>query len=592
AGPISLIDEAFPGIGKLPDGVSVVYDVTSHVHALQFLPNTKDVHLSASSIFQKCQYFPEEFSLFFIFKYINVSSHETCLLSITNAEGTLMSVCLSKQKFIFTYNNKRTRFRASVLTINVWHTVGFSVTGGHVAMTTDCLNVRQRRLRRKFPSFLEVEAADIHIGSCPGCRLAFTGLLKDVVMVPGADVVRRACPPRAPRSALLDNKIPQETESMSSYQSVGPDWAGCRWTDVGSLAFDVYSRSIKACVNGVWQHVTTHAPDVPKRRELDYLSVHHDVITPAPSIDVELFHIPGEGLFAVFANSDAGDRGVSGLFKWVDDNFRPYQRLPSVSAQGWRHFTIGANFYLAVANYGNDSSRGTNSTIFKWHRHRKKFREFQTLITYTARDMEFFTIGEEHFLAVANHAIGADQQVDSVIYRWDRKLRRFTSHQTIRTTGAYDWTYFKVDGYHFLAVAQAFNGRSTLIDSVIYVYQKDKFLPFQSIETNGATDWEFFTAGGEAFLAVANAYNYGPQNFRNADTQRTNSSIFRLDVRKRAFVKYQTIETNSAIDWEHFTLGGDHYLLVSNAQNGGGEADRLTTMYRLQGVDRFVPVHQ
>lgn len=63
-------------------------------------------------------------------------------------------------------------------------------------------------------------------------------------------------------------------------------------------------------------------------------------------------------------------------------------------------------FYLAVANYGNDTSKLTNSTIFKWHRHRKKFREFQTIGTYTARDMEFFSIEDEHYLAVANHAIG------------------------------------------------------------------------------------------------------------------------------------------------------------------------------------------
>lgn len=47
----------------------------------------------------------------------------------------------------------------------------------------------------------------------------------------------------------------------------------------------------------------------------------------------------------------------------------------------------------------------------------------------------------------------------------------------------------------------------------------------------------------------------------------------------------------SAIDWEHFTIEDDHFLVVSNAQNGGSEKDRLTVIYRLQGVDRFVPAH-
>ena len=48
----------------------------------------------------------------------------------------------------------------------------------------------------------------------------------------------------------------------------------------------------------------------------------------------------------------------------------------------------------------------------------------------------------------------------------------------------------------------------------------------------------------------------------------------------------------SAIDWEYFTVGNDQYLIVSNAQNGGTEDQQLTTIYRLQGVDKFVPVHQ
>jgi len=31
----------------------------------------------------------------------------------------------------------------------------------------------------------------------------------------------------------------------------------------------------------------------PRKRELDYLVVHQDVMTPAPAIDAELFHLPG-----------------------------------------------------------------------------------------------------------------------------------------------------------------------------------------------------------------------------------------------------------------------------------------------------------
>ena len=62
-------------------------------------------------------------------------------------------------------------------------------------------------------------------------------------------------------------------------------------------------------------------------------------------------------------------------------------------------------------------------------------------------------------------------------------------------------------------------------------------------QTNGAIDWEFFTIGKEAFLVVANAYSFGPQNYLDIDSYATNSTIYRLNTNKRAFEKYQTIET-------------------------------------------------
>ena len=45
-------------------------------------------------------------------------------------------------------------------------------------------------------------------------------------------------------------------KDLVSYDSVGPNWADCTWMDVGNLAFDVYSRSIKVCVNGIWKQVS------------------------------------------------------------------------------------------------------------------------------------------------------------------------------------------------------------------------------------------------------------------------------------------------------------------------------------------------
>ena len=101
-----------------------------------------------------------------------------------------------------------------------------------------------------------------------------------------------------------------------------------------------------ACFELFLLYFILHVSDTTVRRELDYLEVYQDIVTPSAAIDVELFHLPGEGLFAVFANSDSGsegEQGVSGLYRWLDNTFRPYQRLPSVSAQSWCHFNIDSN---------------------------------------------------------------------------------------------------------------------------------------------------------------------------------------------------------------------------------------------------------
>lgn len=55
------------------------------------------------------------------------------------------------------------------------------------------------------------------------------------------------------------------------------------------------------------------------------------------------------------------------------------------------------------------------------------------------------------FLAVANSR-EAELQL-SVIYRWQRRRRRFVQHQTLQTHSAVDWEAFSIQQQHFLVVA-------------------------------------------------------------------------------------------------------------------------------------------
>lgn len=76
---------------------------------------------------------------------------------------------------------------------------------------------------------------------------------------------------------------------------------------------------------------------------------------------------------------------------------------------------------------------------------------------------------------------GNNHNIDSVIYRWNPKTGLFETNQTIPTSGAYDWEFFTIGPYSFLAVANTFNGTSTKIYSHIYIWLSGSFQLFQSI---------------------------------------------------------------------------------------------------------------
>ncbi|XP_048776512.2 thrombospondin-type laminin G domain and EAR repeat-containing protein-like isoform X2 [Ostrea edulis] len=491
--PADLLGESIPKYGILPNGVSVLYDTNSHAHAYKFSRNTVDLQIPVSKIFKKCLYFPDEFSIFFVIKHERVYDKRECILHIGQSNSTLVSIQYSRKYIIFTYNNRKVQYRNFALKDKKWHSIGFSVSSSDITMTTDCINKRRKRLKRRWPSNLLLNNSTFQIASCAPGQGVTLGQIKDLIFIPGADAAVRACPPKTPQHRHLDNRLPALPD-IYRIGSPGPRWDDCTWTDVGNIAYDLHAKSLKVCVNGIWQHVTVNiqAPSKDHKlpRRLDYIDYHQDIRTPGPSIDVEVFTIDGEGTFAVFASSRPrkSKKDTSIIYKWRKKKFIFYQRMETDAAQCWKFFTINNNFFLAVANYGKTPDVQANSTIFKWHKRRRKFKEFQIIPTWTARDFEHFVMNGVHYLAVANHAKGTSQKVDSEIYKWSTKLRRFELFQSILTTGAYDWTHFLVNGYHFLAVAQAFDGFSTLTDSSIFVLQdKKQMAPQISRSSRSAT---------------------------------------------------------------------------------------------------------
>ncbi|XP_026194798.1 thrombospondin-type laminin G domain and EAR repeat-containing protein-like isoform X2 [Anabas testudineus] len=489
-------------------------------------------------------------------------------------------------------------FRGTRLADNLWHTLVLTVNGQHVKLTVDCSSPLQIVPSRPFPLDLNIQGSRFHIGSRGRWKGLFSGLLRQLVLVPGSDATHQICPSSNPQLSalsvpplLLDLPVTERKEGghIAPYEqrvSVGLE-RPCSQLLQGQLWFNPLRKGLYLCDGTLW------TPVLEDHKRLDYVLEHQVLTTSSETHDVEVFQIPGIGLMAAMAHRST----VSGsaVYLWTDTGFQLYQNFTTQKALAWRHFTMGKKIFLVVSNSGEGPDKHTNkesemdfSVIYKWSKRRKRFVHFQTLQTHCARDWEAFKINQQTYLAVANHRLGdSNHTIDSVIYKWNRLTKSFEVHQRLPTSGAYDWEFFTVGPYHFLVVANAFDGVTTSVDSVIYVWVNGNFLVFQKIKTFCATDWEMFKIGSRVFLVVANGHRLqgnGPSRYA------INSTIYELDMIGQLFVRFQDIVTYSAVDWEFFSLGEEHFLVVANSFNG--ESYSLNSiLYRWQGYEGFVPVH-
>ncbi|XP_061824119.1 thrombospondin-type laminin G domain and EAR repeat-containing protein-like [Nerophis lumbriciformis] len=491
--------------------------------------------------------------------------------------------------------------RGTRLADNRWHTLVVTICDGQVRLTVDCGLPREFHFSKPFPSDFNFQGSRVHIGSRGRWKGLFSGLLRQLVLVPGSDATRQICPSSHPQLAALSVPVmllsdvnatrrepgghmtPTETEARVSVGLQQP----CSELLQGQMWFSSLEKGLYVCDGTSWIVVL----EAPKR--LDYVVENQVLATSSETHDIEVFQVPGVGLMAAMAHRSTAFG--SAVYQWTQQKgFQLYQNISTYGALAWRHFNMGKKIFLVVSNSGagNDINREPDSpdvsVIYKWNRRKKLFVQFQTLQTNCARDWEAFKIHRQTYLAVANHRIGDNNHtIDSVVYKWNRPTKSFEVHQKLRTSGAYDWEFFIVGPYHFLVVANAFDGVTTSVDSVIYVWVDGHFQVFQTIKTFCATDWEMFQIGRRVFLVVANGnrlHGNGPSEYA------INSTVYELDVNERLFVRFQDIVTYSAVDWEFFSLGEEYFLVVANSFNG--ESYSLNSvLYRWQGYEGFVPAH-
>ncbi|XP_067844326.1 thrombospondin-type laminin G domain and EAR repeat-containing protein [Heptranchias perlo] len=572
---------------------------------LRLSTDLKRVSFSASLIFKICNYFPAEFSIVITLKVNSMTSKKNeyiFTLLQENSNHMLLGLRISSNKLHLEFSHgdipyshkKRVTFRDVYLADRRWHTLVLAVSGDFVSLTVDCCHPIDMFLDIPFPEDLNTARSRFYIGNRRRRKGLFSGLLRQLVLLPGSDATRRICPNPSPRLAALSvpkvltelplkpndiTRYPYEAEVKVTVGSHPP----CTETEAGRLWFDVFNKGLFICDGKNWVSI------LKAKERLDYVEEYQNLVTNSETLDVEIFEIPNVGLFVATANKKP--RPGSTIFKWLDGKFEPYQNITTYEAQAWKHFSIGTQAYLAVANFEKNERNQEYSVIYRWSKRKLQFVLYQRLATHSARDWEAFQINGETFLAVANHREGDNHNIDSIIYKWNPARRLFETNQTIPTSGAYDWEFFTIGPYSFLVVANTFNGTSTRIYSRIYIQLGGMFRLFQSIPTYGATDWEIFRVRERVFLAVANSQSYETGELTGVNPFNINSTIYELNITAQMFVKFQDIPTYSAVDWEFFTVGDDSFLVVANSFDGS-KFFLNSVIYRWQGYERFVPVHQ
>uniref|UniRef100_A0A7M4ECD8 Thrombospondin type laminin G domain and EAR repeats n=1 Tax=Crocodylus porosus TaxID=8502 RepID=A0A7M4ECD8_CROPO len=350
----------------------------------------------------------------------------------------------------------------------------------------------------------------------------------------------------------------------------------CTKTEKAQFWFNVSQKGLHLCNGSAWLSM------LEAKERLDYVEEYQNLVTNSETLGIEIFAIPEVGLFAATANRQTPPG--SAIYKWMDGKFVSYQNIPTYQAQSWKYFTIGKKAFLAVANH-----REGTQTLFLLAQLSLYMFEADELMGERHWEGLAYCVCVTvprglHFLRPESHRVGDNHNINSIIYRWNPRTGLFETNQTIPTSGAYDWEFFTIGPYSFLAVANTFNGTSTRIYSHIYVWLSvitliQSFLLIL-----------FFHIGDRVFLVVANSHCYDSGMLMPSNLYAINSSIYELNITAQMFIKFQDLLTYSALDWEFFSVGEDSFLVVANSFDGFTFSVN-SIIYRWKGYEGFVAVH-
>jgi hypothetical protein len=115
-------------------------------------------------------------------------------------------------------------------------------------------------------------------------------------------------------------------------------------------------------------------------------------------------------------------------------------------------------------------------------------------------------------------------------------------------------------------VVSYYDGSTRGIDSIIYRFDGEVLTRYQTVQTDGALDAEYFEIRGQRYLAIAQHYGE-----RTSLGYNVKSQLYKWNGRR--FVHFQALPTRGAMDVEFFNIGNSSFLAFANQYDSSHSTD-------------------
>ncbi|XP_035665839.1 adhesion G-protein coupled receptor V1-like [Branchiostoma floridae] len=345
--------------------------------------------------------------------------------------------------------------------------------------------------------------------------------------------------------------------------------------DVGTVSLQVErSKGMLGTVSVRWQ---TRGVSAVSTAGSDTVLALAQTIEGRGIRDFHTFTFQGDTYFVVVSDdqkgalsSPVGSDGSSDetrftlttLYKW-QGAFVPVQTIETDGGSSCTSFTMDGSTYLAVANYGSAGRFQAMSRIYRVTSN-GTLLVVQNMNTLGARNIAYFSSAGAHYLVVANYMDNAQQtNINSQVLQW--RAGQFVGVQGIPTFGASALEIFQIGNQQYLAIANHYDSsqQNFQITSAIYRWEGSGFDTSnpQTINTLGATDVESFQINSDTYVVFTNSRD-------NSGTTTVTSIVYKFDSQSSRFLVHQNIDTNNARTAQVYAApSGLEHLVIANTDS-------------------------